>query len=302
LAHVLPAQRTVITCHDLDTFRSVLEPGAVRRSFAFRAMTRHILDGFRHAAHIVCDTEAIRAEVVGRGLARSDQTSVVPVGVHPDCRPEADPVADAEAERLLSPAGRDVAYVLHVGSTIPRKRIDVLLRSFADARRQRSDLRLIRVGGPFTAPQADLAAALGIAGQVIELPFVSRRVLGAVYRKAWLTVIPSDAEGFGLPVVEALAAGTPVLASDIPVLREVGADAAVYLPVADVTAWANAIVTLCDERMNSPERWAERRRAGIEHARQFSWSTYAARMVSIYDGVLDNAGESDLRVSSLRRT
>ena len=302
LAHVLPPGRTVITCHDLDAFQAVLNPSAVRRSLAFRAMTRHILKGFRRAARVVCDTEAIRAEVLAHRLARADRTSVVPVGVHPDCRPEADPVADREAETLLAAAGPNVVFILHVGSTIPRKRIDVLLRSFAAARGQRSDLRLIRVGGAFTPSQADLAAALGIADQVIELPFVSRRVLGAIYRRAWLTVVPSEAEGFGLPVVEALAAGTPVLASDIPVLREVGANAAAYVPVGDVRAWANAMVALRDERVSTPAASELRRQAGIAHARQFSWSAYAARMVSIYDEVLAAWRQQDGAASPLWRS
>ena len=81
--------------------------------------------------------------------------------------------------------------------------------------------RLLRVGGRSPAEQEALAARLGITGRTRVLPFLSRETLHAVYRRAALLVITSDREGFGLPVLEAMAAGLPVLARDLPVLREV---------------------------------------------------------------------------------
>ncbi len=82
-----------------------------------------------------------------------------------------------------------------------------------------------------------------------------RATLAAVYRRAALAFQPSDAEGFGLPVAEALACGTPVLASDIPVLREVGGAAASYAPVGDADAWSEAALALLDPtRRDGPDR------------------------------------------------
>ncbi|PYR11688.1 MAG: hypothetical protein DMF99_07430 [Acidobacteria bacterium] len=78
LAHVLPGDRTVVTCHDLDAFRSVLEPERERRSSVFRTMTRKILAGLQRAARVTCDSTAVRTELVGRGLVPADRVTVVP--------------------------------------------------------------------------------------------------------------------------------------------------------------------------------------------------------------------------------
>src|SRR5690349_8676707 len=77
LVHRLPADRTVVSCHDLDTFRSVLEPERERRGAAFRAMTRRILDGLCKAGHVACDTEATRTQLIERAQFPESRTSVV---------------------------------------------------------------------------------------------------------------------------------------------------------------------------------------------------------------------------------
>ena len=91
----LPPERTVVTCHDVDTFRSVLHPSVERRSAAFRAMTRRILDGFRRAARVTCDSVATRDAILAHGLADGDRLAVVPNGVHPDFSPLPDEQAAA---------------------------------------------------------------------------------------------------------------------------------------------------------------------------------------------------------------
>jgi glycosyltransferase involved in cell wall biosynthesis len=280
LVHELPAARTIVTCHDLDTFRSVLDPAGEPRGAVFRAMTRRILSGLRAAGHIVCDTSATRdALVLEAGIAEA-RTSVVHNGPHPSCTPCAEPAADRDAARLVG-APRAFTDLLHVGSTISRKRIDVLIRIVAAVRTRRPGVRLIRVGGPFTAEQAALARDLGIDDTVV-LPFVDRATLAAIYRHSAVLVLPSEREGFGLPVVEAMACGTPVLASDIPALREVGGDAATYCAVDDPESWSEAIAALLDERVERPDDWARRREAAVRRAEAFSWSRYAAEIVALY--------------------
>ena len=281
LVHTLPADRTLVTCHDLDTFRSILEPGGDVRSFLFRAMTRRIFAGLCRAGHVACDTEATRDALVSRGGVDVARTSVVLNGPHPSCTPAAEPAADVEAARLLGPAGR-MTELLHVGSTIARKRIDVLLRVVAAVRRQRQDVRLVRVGGPFTAEQRALVRDLGLEGFIVVLPFLDRATLAAVYRRSALVLLPSEREGFGLPVLEALACGTPLVASDIDALREVGGAAAQYCPPENVTAWTEAVVGALGERRDDPLSWAARRGAGIQRAASFSWSRYTSDVVALY--------------------
>ena len=178
--------------------------------------------------------------------------------------------------------------LLHVGSTIPRKRADVLLNVVAALRRKDPGVRLIQAGGAFTASQRRLAGRLGLDGHIAVLPFLSPRVLAAVYRRAALLLQTSDREGFGLPVVEAMACGTPVVASDVPALREVGGPATTYCRVGDVERWTAAAAVLLEERADDPERWRTRQAEGIAWARRFDWQAHARATADIYRELLSS--------------
>jgi glycosyltransferase involved in cell wall biosynthesis len=289
LVRELPGPRTIVTCHDLDAFRCLLESGAERRSVWFRAMARRILAGMRKAARVCCPSAATRDALAGNGLVSPARLVIIPNGVHPACSTAPDEAADAAVARLLGAGGG--TEVLHVGSTIPRKRIDILLRVFAAARREYPALRLVKAGGALTGEQQQLARVLGIADAIVTTPFLAPDMLAALYRRAALVMLPSEAEGFGLPLAEALACGTPVVASDIAPLREVGADAASYCPVGDVPGWSVALLAMLRERTTQPTRWAERRAAGIRRAARFSWAEYADRCAALYREIAD-LGES----------
>lgn len=271
LVRELPAARTVVTCHDVDAFRSLFDRAAKGRSRMFRAMTARVLDGLRQAAIVTCDSMATRDALIAHGL-RSARLEVVPLGVHPAFTPGAAAPPPAAGELML----------LHVGSTVDRKRIDVLLRVFARLRDAVPAARLVRVGGAFTSRQAALAASLGASDAITVMPAITHSALADLYRRAALVLLPSDAEGFGLPVAEAMACGTPVVASDLPVLREVGGAAATYAPVADVGAWVATICALLAERGTEPEHWEERRRAALRQASSFTWERCAQRMAECY--------------------
>jgi glycosyltransferase involved in cell wall biosynthesis len=286
LAHYLPADRTVITCHDLDAFRCLLSPTRNRPRRTLQALARHVVAGFRKAAWITCDSAATRDELAAHHFFPPKRMTVVPNGVHPSCNVQPDPAADAEATRLLGREVGETIEILHVGSTIARKRIDVLLRVFAEVRMQFPHARLVRVGGPFTPAQSHLLQQLKLAERVNVLPPLERPMLAAVYRRAALVLQPSEAEGFGLPVIEAMACGTPVLASDIPALREVGGTAAVYCPVGEIESWTRSAIALLRERDRQPEKWLARRDAGIHQAKKFSWADYAGAMVGIYQRLI----------------
>jgi glycosyltransferase involved in cell wall biosynthesis len=277
LVHALPASRTVVTCHDIDAFRCLSQP--VARP-VYRPIARRLLRGLRAAAIVTCDTMATRDELVSHGLLPADRLLVVPNGVHPAFVAAAEGgAAIAEADRLLgSWIGPEV---LHVGSAIPRKRIDVLLRAVAHARSMRQDIRLIRVGGPLTGAHRALAARLGVENSIVEAPFVSPAVLAAIYRRAALTLLPSDAEGFGLPLVESMASGTVVLSSASPALREVGGDAAEYC-TGDARAWGQKICDLLAKRDGDPEAWRRRQEDGRRRASGYTWAEYARLMGVIY--------------------
>ena len=282
LVHWLPAQRSVVTCHDLDAFRGVFDPLAFRRPPLLRWLARYTLDGLVAAARVVCVSQAVRDELLAHRLVPADRVDVIPLGVHPSRSADADAAADAAATALLGEPSSEVPELLHVGSTIPRKRIDRLLRVFAGLTASTPRTRLIRVGGPLTSSQLALATELGLEARISTLPFLEHSVLSAVYRRAALLLLTSDAEGFGLPVVEALGSGVPVVATDLPVLREVGGEVVSYCRPGDLRHWVETVAGLLRERDLRPTRWRSRRDTGLRHATRFSWRTHTDQTVQVY--------------------
>ncbi len=264
---VLPAERTVVTCNDVDAITAALPSTSAMGPEGLLA--KSVLDGVSRAAHVACISEATRTQLLASGRVTPARTSVTYLGVHPSCRPSSNGMAAT-------------ADVLHVGSTIPRKRIDVLLEVFAGARKCTPNLRLIRVGGPLTSEQRDLAASLGVIESIVEMPTLGRDELADLYRRSALVLLPSEREGFGLPLVEAMACGTPVVASGIPALREIGGDAAVYCAPGDVAAWVDTVTKLLQEKERDARGWQVRRAACVRQAGRFDWKTYAGQMTSLY--------------------
>ncbi len=287
LAHALPSGKVVITCHDLDTFRCLLDPNAEPRPRWFRAMTTNILDGFRKADGVACDSDATREAILEHDLLPAHKLVTIPLGVAPEFNEHPHAQSDANATQLLGEIGP--VDLLHVGSTIPRKRIDVLLDLFAEVRRHRPDARLIKVGSHLNVEQSHQAETLGLTGAIVQLPFLDRSTVAAIYRRSALVLQPSEAEGFGLPVIEAMACGAVVIASDIKVLREVGGQAVVFCPVGDSRAWATNVLDLINERNENANAWHERRAANLLHSRQYLWSHHARELLALYQHTLQQS-------------
>jgi glycosyltransferase involved in cell wall biosynthesis len=282
LAANVGMHRAIVTCHDIDAFRPLLEVSTGARSRLIRLIAARELRGLQGAAMVGCDSEATRAELMHYRLLPPDRTVTIPNGVAAVFSPRPEPTPDREADHLLGPLHADRPELLHVGSAIPRKRIDLLLQVFAGIRKVRPQVRLLRVGGPFTATQIELARKLGVEGLPIVLPFLEPAVLAAVYRRATALLMTSDHEGFGLPLIESMACGAPVIASDLPVFHEVGGDAVEFVPVGDVPAWVSTALRLINQRSHDPAGWEARRSNGFRQAAKFSWSGYARRYAELY--------------------
>jgi glycosyltransferase involved in cell wall biosynthesis len=185
----------------------------------------------------------------------------------------------SENERLVAAltAWNEAAFLLHVGSCIPRKRIDVLLNVFAEIRSTHSSLRLLQIGGIWTAQQRAQIDRLGIKSAVTQLFHQDRDIVAALYHKASLVLLPSEAEGFGLPIIEALACGAIVVASDIPTVREVGGLAVTYCPAGDIVAWVHTIQRLLERPEEAPDRSA--RLARSEH---YTWAAHTETILQAY--------------------
>src|ERR1700682_1206678 len=99
LLHELPAERTIVTCHDVDTFQCLLNPKQEPRSIFFRKMMERTLSGFRKAAYVTCDSAATRGELLAHDLVPAERAVVIPNGVHTSCSPEPNLIADVEARK-----------------------------------------------------------------------------------------------------------------------------------------------------------------------------------------------------------
>ncbi len=273
LVHQLPSDRSGVFCHDLDAFRCLTQPDLEPRPWWFRKMAERILSGLQQAAVVFHSTEAVRNDLVRFGLLDPEKLVQANYGVDPDFR-VADP--NVECPTALSVL-EDFPWLLHVGATIPRKRMDVLLAVLAISRQLVPELRLCKIGGDWTAEQQAQIDRHDLSRSIIHLGKVSQSLLVQAYQRASAVVITSDAEGFGLPVIEALACGAAVIASDIPVLREVGGDAVSYCPVGDIDVWAGEVVKILSKPNHEPDRQLRLSRAAL-----YTWENHARVIADAY--------------------
>jgi glycosyltransferase involved in cell wall biosynthesis len=279
-AHVatrLPTQRAVVTCHDLDFLDP---PPGTPQPWLVRATGARAFHGMRAAARVICDSDAIRSEILRRGLVEPHRLAVVPLGVEEDFRPDGPGLSPA-SEALLAGIGSG-PIILHVGGMVPRKRIDVLLRAFSVTRRDLAGATLVRVGGALSPAMTALAEQLGIADAIVGMPFLSRTELAAIYRRAHVFLLCSETEGFGLPVLEAMASGLPVVARELPAVREVAGDAIRYVRGADPEALATSVVAV----LRDPNLRANMRQRGLERAATYRWDRTAEMTARVYQEVL----------------
>jgi glycosyltransferase involved in cell wall biosynthesis len=180
------------------------------------------------------------------------------------------------------PASLPDQYVLFVGSFEPRKNLPVLLDAMARLHATDKDTPPLALVGPKGwGPEID---ASGLPRDAVVFPgFLDAEQLVATVAHAAALVLPSRYEGFGLPPVEALATGTPVVVSDIPVLREVLGDQATYAPVGDSDALAAAIATTVKNGDGGPAGRAKRK----AHARRYTWAGCARSTLAVYQRALD---------------
>jgi glycosyltransferase involved in cell wall biosynthesis len=276
--------RVGVYCHDLDAFGSLIDPKKDPRPWWFRRLTQRTLRGLRSAAVVFHNSREVGRQLVEAALVPAEKLVHAPLGVAAEFTPNSAPVAFPIPARPTGP------FLLHVGSHIPRKRIDVLLEVFATVQKAAPGAWLLQVGGPWSPALADRINRLGIASAVVQVQGLSREQLAELYRQAAAVLVPSEAEGFGLPVIEALACGAIVIASDIPVLHEVGGDAVVYCPVADVTAWARAVNQLLAEPISAPSRETR-----LTRADRYSWVEHTRVIAETYLGLARSAQNEPAR-------
>jgi glycosyltransferase involved in cell wall biosynthesis len=280
-----PSRRaaTVVTIHDLTYLR---HPEMVTAASArYRDLVPRAL---RRGATVCTPTAAVGAEVADAYRLPPERLVVTPLGVDPAWR-----AATPPDPAWLAATGLPERYLLFVGSREPRKNLPTLLAAYRQllgglvpgAGRGASGSPvppLVLVGPAGWGEALDLA---GLPAEAVRTPgYLPEDDLARVVAGAAALVFPSWYEGFGLPALEALACGTPVVASDLPALREVLDDQAELVPPGDAAALADALARVLEDPGGEPARTARRTRAA-----PFTWAACAQATLTAYRRALEAA-------------
>ncbi len=262
-----PGMPSVITIHDISFERHP-------EFFAARALVRDrllIRVAAQHASRVVTVSETSRQDMIELWRVPADRVVSIYNGVDEIFRPSADGPEEG---------GLDPLRVLAVGTLQPRKNLGRLLDAVAIVGRgRRVELRVV---GPDGFEAHEIRQRLAERADVTVLGYVDRMTLVSEYRRAHVLVYPSLYEGFGLPVVEAMACGTPVVTTSGGSLPEIAGEAALIVDPLDVSAIAAAIERVGDDGALR----ATLRSRGLARARDFDWRATARRHVDVYESAL----------------
>ena len=266
----------VVTIHDMS-LKLYPKCHPIRR----RVINRPLIGIAAHVADaIVTVSNSARDDLLQFHHVPAERISVVHEAAGPDFRPIDDQVTRS---RIRMRYGLPDRFVLYVGAIEPRKNLPRLVEAFADARRQGIAHELVCVG-PYGWSSRDLydhVDRLGLRRVVHFTGYVPAEDLPVIYNLGEFFVFPSIYEGFGLPVIEAMACGTPVITSNTSSLLEIASDAAETVDPHDVEALAAALVKLA----TSADQRRELSARGLVRAQQFSWARTAKEMLALYGRV-----------------
>jgi glycosyltransferase involved in cell wall biosynthesis len=285
-----PGRRRLVvaTVHDLIPF---VYPDETRKSVPrdYRCALERSLKRAARADLVITDSEHSRRDICARLGVPLERVRVVPLG----CDLNAEGVSRSEAAaRVARLLGMESSYLLYVGGSDYRKNLPGLIEAFAGMKREGYPGLLLLVGETFVLdiPEVsdlrDRAAKLGVAPDVRFVGYVGDALLTDLYAACDFLVFPSRYEGFGLPVLEAMKCGAPLLISRASSLPEVAGEAAFYFDPDDIDDMLAAFRKACD----SPRAVAEKVRLGRERAKRFSWDRAAREVLSLYDELAAREG------------
>ncbi len=271
---------TVITVHDLSHIRYPETHPRIRVA----AMNKYLPPAIERAAQIIVDSEFVKNEVVSHFGVDPAKVHAIHLGVGKSYAPRSrDEVAPVLARYGLTVKG----YILAVGTLEPRKNlIQALAAHAALPERVRRDLPLVIAGGKgwLTGDLEEKIRGYGKRGEVRWLRYVPGEMLPFLYSGARFLVYPSLYEGFGLPILEAMASGIPVITSNQASLPEVAGEAGVMLDPHDRDALREAMLRMIEDKEDAQRRGA----MGIAWARHFTWQTCAEKTLAVYKQVMGN--------------
>ncbi len=278
----LPAP-SVTTVYDVTPARYPEYMPARRSRFVFELTTRLAIDT---SSALLTLSESARNDMLQFYDAPPARITVT----YPAVGDEYHPRPEDEVARVRARLGLPDAYVLYLGINKPHKNLVRLVEAFARVASTMPDTVLALAGkqDPRYPEACDRAAQLGLADRVRLIGAVPEEDLPALYTGAAVFVFPSLYEGFGFPVLEAMACGAPVITSSVSSLPEVAGDAALLVDPADTDALGRAMVAvLQDGRL-----WTRLHRASLARAREFSWAKAARETLEVYREVIGRQGNT----------
>ena len=268
---------TVVTVHDLSL---LLHPETHREDLVQRAR-RRLPTMTRIAAHVITDSESVKQEIRNHLGVPAERITAVPLAP----RRTFSAMPANEARHALASLNIEDKFILFVGTVEPRKNLITLMRAFDELLRN-TDLRpqLVIAGqkGWLTDELYRYVEESAVKGHVLFTGYVSDAELRALYSLCQVAVYPSVYEGFGLPPLEAMACGAPVITSRIPVIEETSAGASVMIDPLDVKELTTALVEL----LTTDTKREELRKLGLERASQYTWERTARMTFEVYQKVL----------------
>lgn len=270
--------RTILTVHDLSFVQVPETASPSLKAYLDAVVPRSV----QRADHILADSQATKDDLVSLYGTPADKISVLLSGVDAHFQPVTDPGVITEIRNNYS-IGQG-PYVFSVGTVQPRKNYVRLVQALAALRAEGYDLSLVIAGGKgwLDNPIYDAIRDSGMADFVHLIGFVDESDLPGLYSGAVCSAFPSLYEGFGLPILEAMACGTPVMTANVSSLPEVAGDAALMVDPYDTEAIASAIQRLVDDEALRTTLI----QAGYERAGQFTWEAAARHLKQVYEQVL----------------
>lgn len=274
-APLLRRGTTLVSIHDLNHMLD----RTMRNSLKSRLYARPMLQHFaRRANHIFTQSEYSKRTIVERLGADPNKITATYTGVPPHIYPEPRQESRTRTGRQFGFEGN---YLLFVGNLKPHKNVSGLLKAYAVLLRRNKVLPKLLIIGDDAQWRPRLmreATDLHLEDAVVFAGKATDDQVRAAYSGADLTIVPSFEEGFGLPIIESMACGTPVACSNVASLPEAAGKAAEYFSPADTDSMVSAIESL----LLSNERWSTLQKLGYEQAARFNWRDCGARHIPIY--------------------
>jgi glycosyltransferase involved in cell wall biosynthesis len=239
-----------------------------------------IWHSLKNSQAVIVDSEFTKKDILSTFQVKPDKIRVIPLGVGEQYRQLRD---NGSVAGFRDRFGLDRQYVLYVGNIKPHKGIETLLEAFRQIHKS-NGVDLVLAGGSIQDDRrlGGMAKEFGISERIKELGRLSDDDLVAAYNGAEVLVMPSRYEGFGLPALEAMSCGVPVLVSNAASLPEIVGDAAVVFRVGDSRELADGLVRV----LNEPSTRRKMIQKGLHWAKQFTWRQTAAMTLETYEQII----------------